>query len=101
MRVFFCKKVSKYAFHPVIIVNPMVELLEHWRQAKSPPEIGKSKSRRRERERKWFVFYHGKRELGACTVRGSFPGEIEATVELLAGENNIPQEAIRVAVEKR
>jgi len=50
---------------------------------------------------KWFVFYHGKRELGACTVRGSFPGEIEATVELLAGENNIPQEAIRVAVEKR
>lgn len=50
---------------------------------------------------KWFVFYHGERELSACTVRGSFPGEIEATVELLAGENNIPQEAIRVAVEKR
>lgn len=50
---------------------------------------------------KWFVFYHGERELSACTVRGSFPGEIEATVELLAGENNIPQEDIRVAVEKR
>lgn len=49
----------------------------------------------------WFVFYHGKRELSACTVRGSFPGEIEATVELLADENNIPKEAIRVAVENR
>ena len=49
----------------------------------------------------WFVFYYGERELCACTVRGSFPGEIEATVELLASENNIPKETIRVAVEKR
>lgn len=50
---------------------------------------------------KWFVFYYGKQELGSCTLRGSFPGEIEATVELLAAENEIPPEAIRVAVEKR
>ncbi len=50
---------------------------------------------------KWFVFYYGKKELGACTLRGSFPGEIEAAVELLAAENEIPPEAIRVAVETR
>ncbi len=49
----------------------------------------------------WIVFYHGERELSACTVRGSFPGEIAATKELLAHENGIPCESIRVAVESR
>jgi len=47
------------------------------------------------------VFYYGKQELGSCTLRGSFPGEVKATVELLAAENEIPPEAIRVAVETR
>jgi len=49
----------------------------------------------------WLVFYDGDRELGSYTLRGTFPGEAQATVELLAGENNIPPEAIRVATEKR
>lgn len=49
----------------------------------------------------WIVFYHGEQELSACTVRGSFPGEIAATKEQLAHENGIPCESIRVKVEKR
>ncbi len=49
----------------------------------------------------WLVFYYGDRELAAYTVRGTFPGEREATVELLAAENKIPPEAIRMAVEIR
>lgn len=50
---------------------------------------------------KWIVFYHGDRELCAYTAFGTVPGEIDATKELLAYENNIPQEDIRVVVEKR
>lgn len=53
------------------------------------------------KKEKWFVFYCGKRELSACTVRGSFPGEVQSVVEMLASENDIPEEAIRVSVEKR
>lgn len=49
----------------------------------------------------WIVFYHGERELSACTVRGSFPGEIAATKELLAQEYNIPYESIWAEVEER
>lgn len=52
------------------------------------------------RER-WLVFYSGKKELAAITLRGTFPGEVEATVDLLAGENGIPKEAIRVVCEMR
>ncbi len=26
---------------------------------------------------KWFVSYYGKQELGSCTLRGSFPGEVK------------------------
>lgn len=50
---------------------------------------------------RWFVFYLGTEELSACTLRGSFPGEVNATVELLAGERGVPKEAIRVAIEMR
>lgn len=49
----------------------------------------------------WVVFYNGDRELASYTLRGAFPGEREDTVALLAAENNIPPEAIRVAVEER
>ena len=52
------------------------------------------------RER-WLVFYNGKKELAAITLRGSFPGEVDATVDLLAGENGISKEAIRVVCEMR
>ena len=50
---------------------------------------------------KWLVFYHGEKELAAYTLLGTFPGELEATVELLAYENNIPKEDIRVVCETR
>lgn len=50
---------------------------------------------------RWLVFYHGKKELASYALRGSFPGEEEATVELLSAEHCIPKEAIRVACETR
>lgn len=49
----------------------------------------------------WIVFYHGEQELASCTLQGSFPGEVQATVELLAGERGLPEEAIRVVLEDR
>ncbi len=49
----------------------------------------------------WFVFYWSTQELSACTLHGSFPGEVQAVVELLASENNISPEEIRVAIETR
>ena len=77
----------------------MMEPLEYWRQAKSPPK--KQNKGDDGMKENWIVFYHGERELSACTVRGSFPGEIAATKELLAHENGIPCESIQVKVEKR
>ena len=50
---------------------------------------------------KWVVFYHGEKELAAYTVRGSFSGEQTATVELLAYENHISKEDIRIIYETR
>lgn len=49
----------------------------------------------------YLVFYHGKRELVAYTLRGTFPGEVGSTVELLSAEHGIPKQAIRVACEMR
>lgn len=49
----------------------------------------------------WVVFYHGKRELAAITLQGLFPGEIRATIELLAYENGITQDAISVSLQDR
>lgn len=50
---------------------------------------------------RYLVFYHGKKELLAYTLWGSFPGEVMATVELLSAEHGIPKAAIRVAIESR
>ena len=50
---------------------------------------------------KWKVFYYEGKELGAYTVYGTFDGEEEATKELLANENGIVAEDIRVAIEER
>lgn len=50
---------------------------------------------------KWLVFYHGEEELAAYTLRGTFPGEAEATVRLLAYENNINKEDIQMTIETR
>ena len=49
----------------------------------------------------WIVFYHGKQELAAVTLQGMFPGEIRATIELLAHERGIPQDAISVSLQDR
>ena len=50
---------------------------------------------------RYMVFYHGEKELASYTLRGTFEGEAENTVELLAYEHSIPKEAIRVACEMR
>ena len=34
----------------------------------------------------WIVFLYQGKEVCAFTVRGTFPGEIDATKDLLAGE---------------
>ena len=47
----------------------------------------------------YLVFYRGTEELAAYTLRGAFPGELEATVELLAYENDTPKEESRVVCE--
>lgn len=49
----------------------------------------------------WAVFYLEDKELSSYTLRGTFPGEAEATAELLASENGVPVEAIRIVCEWR
>lgn len=49
----------------------------------------------------YAVFHHGDKELLAYTLRGTFAGEKDATIELLAGERGIPGNEITVTVEKR
>ena len=51
----------------------------------------------------WLIFRDREtgRELGAYTIRGTFPGEREATIELLAAENGIKPEQIVTAIERR
>ena len=50
---------------------------------------------------KWKVFYYGEKELGAYTLEGTFKGEEKATKELLASENGIAVEDIKVVIEER
>ena len=50
---------------------------------------------------KYLVFYFGEKELAAYTLRGSFPGEKAATIELLAYENGISPAEIRTVYEDR
>lgn len=50
---------------------------------------------------KWKVFYYQEKELGAYTLEGTFAGEEEATKELLASENQIAVEDIKVVIEER
>ena len=49
----------------------------------------------------WAVFYHGDKELSAYTMKGSFPGEKEDTIAILANAKGIPADEIRVAYEVR
>ena len=49
----------------------------------------------------WVVFRHEGREIWAYTLRGTFPGEQEETIKLLAHEKGIPAEDITAAIETR
>ena len=51
----------------------------------------------------WLVFRDKEtgRELLAYTIRGTFPGERQATIELLAAENGIKPEQIVTTIERR
>jgi len=49
----------------------------------------------------WIVFYCQGKEVCTITVRGTFPGEIGATMELLAAENNCRAEEITVKIAVR
>ena len=50
---------------------------------------------------KWIVFYNGKKELASYTLRGTFPGELRETAELLAYEKGINSSDIKVKIETR
>lgn len=52
---------------------------------------------------KWMVFKDREtgRELCSYTIRGTFAGERTATIELLAYENNLPEERIVTTIEMR
>ena len=51
----------------------------------------------------WKVFREKEtgRELCAYTIRGTFPGEEEATAELLAFENGLKPDQIEITIERR
>jgi hypothetical protein len=51
--------------------------------------------------RKWIVFYGGGKELAAYTEAETFPGERDATAELLAFEHGVQLEEITVKEEER
>ena len=51
--------------------------------------------------RKWIVFYGGGKELAAYTEAETFPGERDATAELLAFEHRVQLEEITVKEEER
>lgn len=49
----------------------------------------------------WLVFYHEGRELCRYTLRGTFPGEQQDTINLLAHEHGRPAEEITCKVVKQ
>lgn len=49
----------------------------------------------------WAVFYIDNKEKCAYTVNGTFPGEMQATKELLAYENNVEVSDVVMKIEKR
>ena len=51
----------------------------------------------------WVIFKDKEtgEELSAYTIRGSFPGEREATIALLAHERGIPKERIETEIRNR
>lgn len=49
----------------------------------------------------YLVFYHNGKELCRYSLRGTFPGEREATIELTAQELGIPAAEITTRIERR
>ena len=49
----------------------------------------------------WLVFRHEGRELCSYTLRGTFQGEKEATIQQLAAEKGIPAEEITCSIISR
>lgn len=49
----------------------------------------------------WCIFSYNHKELAAYTVRGTFPGELKATKEMLSQENKIPAEWIDITYRYR
>lgn len=49
----------------------------------------------------WVVFRLNGKELCAYTLKDTFFGERQATIELLAYENNCKEEEIEIFIEKR
>lgn len=49
-------------------------------------------------KREWMVFSHDGKELARYTLRGTFYGELEDTICLLAYENSIPEDEIKFEI---
>lgn len=45
---------------------------------------------------RWITFSMDGKEIAAVTIKGTFPGEIQATVELLAYEKGVDPSKITV-----
>jgi len=50
------------------------------------------------KKRQWLVFYYDGQELLRYSLAGTFPGERENTIQLLAAEHDVPASAIYFAV---
>ena len=49
----------------------------------------------------WMEFIYQGKVLLSYTIYGTFPGEKEATIELLAAENNIDPKEITIRITKK
>ena len=49
----------------------------------------------------YIVFYLNGKEIGSYTVKGTFAGELNSTIELLAADHNTDSDNIRWKLERR
>ena len=68
-----------------------------WYPARSGTREGAAMAAKEE----WLVFYHDGKEICSYTIRGTFAGEKEETIKLLAYEKGIPEQEIVCAIVKR
>lgn len=50
------------------------------------------------RKEPWLVFFLGGKEILRYSLRGTFPGEKDATIQLLAARHDVPASAIYYAI---